>query len=253
MSEARKVAIVTAAAGAGIGAAIAERLAADGFAVVVTDAHERRSQEFAQKLGEKHGREFLGLALDVTDEAGIVSTVDTVMEKYGRVDVLVNNAGWSKIEPVAEMSLETWQRCLDVDLTGTFLGMRHTLPHMIAGQGGSIVNISSIAAYETSTEHGAAYSAAKAGVLALTRVAAAENGKHGVRVNAITPGLIYNEFLRKIYPDEFFGGYAENRSLVGRVGQPEDVANLVSFLVSDQSGYVTGEVYGVSGGVHPHG
>ena len=117
----------------------------------------------------------------------------------------------------------------------------------------SLLNIGSIAAYETSTEHGAAYSAAKAGVLALTRVAAAENGRHGIRVNAVTPGLIYNDFLRKIYPDEFFDGYAESRSLVGRVGQPEDVASLVAFLVSDQAGYVTGEVYGVSGGVYPHG
>ena len=171
----------------------------------------------------------------------------------GRIDVLVNNAGWSKIEPVSEMSLETWRRCLDVDLTGTFLCMRHALPHMIRAGRGAVVNISSIAAYETSTEHGAAYSAAKAGVNALTRVAAAENGRHGIRVNAIAPGLIYNEFLRKIYPEEFFAGYAEGRSLVGRVGQPDDIAALVSFLVSDDAAYVTGEVYGASGGVYPHG
>jgi 3-oxoacyl-[acyl-carrier protein] reductase len=124
---------------------------------------------------------------------------------------------------------------------------------MIERGRGSIVNISSIAAYETSREHGAAYSAAKAGVLALTRVAAAENGQFGVRVNAITPGLIYNDFLRKIYPDEFFDGYAQDRSLVGRVGRPEDVASLVSFLASEEAGYITGEVYGISGGVYPHG
>ncbi|MGX6511681.1 SDR family NAD(P)-dependent oxidoreductase [Rhodococcus sp. SJ-2] len=248
-----KVALVTAAAGAGIGKAIAEQLATDGFDVVVTDAHERRCKEFADALSERHGRSFLAVPLDVTDENAVVTAIDTVIEQRGRLDVLVNNAGWSKIEPVAEMSLETWRRCLDVDLTGTFLCMRHALPHMIRAGGGSIVNISSIAAYETSVEHGAAYSAAKAGVLALTRVAAAENGRHGVRVNAVTPGLIYNDFLRKIYPDEFFDGYAENRSLVGRVGQPEDVANLVGFLASDKAGYVTGEVYGVSGGVFPHG
>ncbi|MGB3697740.1 MAG: SDR family NAD(P)-dependent oxidoreductase [Gordonia sp. (in: high G+C Gram-positive bacteria)] len=248
----RQVAVVTAAAGAGIGAAIAQRLAADGIDVVVTDAHERRCKEFAAKLSEQHGRDFLALPLDVTDEESIVAATETVMAEKGRLDILVNNAGWSKIEPVAEMSLETWQRCIDVDLTGTFLCMRHALPHMVAAGRGSIVNISSIAAYETSTEHGAAYSAAKAGVLALSRVAAAENGKHGIRVNAITPGLIYNDFLRKIYPDEFFNGYAENRSLVGRIGQPEDVANLVAFLSSDQAGYITGEVYGVSGGVFPH-
>jgi len=249
----RKVAVVTAAAGAGIGAAITRRLAADGFDVVVTDAHERRSKELADSLAEQHGRDFLSLPLDVTDAAGVEAALNRVAAERGRLDVLVNNAGWSKIEPVAEMSLETWQRCLDVDLTGTFLGMRYALPHMIAAGSGAVVNISSIAAYETSTEHGAAYSAAKAGVLALTRVAAAENGPHGVRVNAITPGLIYNDFLRKIYPEEFFDGYAESRSLVGRIGQPEDVANLVAFLVSDQAGYVTGEVYGVSGGVYPHG
>lgn len=249
----RKVAVVTAAAGAGIGAAISRRLAEDGFDVVVTDIHERRCKEFADALSQEHGRSFLAIPLDVTDASAVEQAMGTVVAERGRIDVLVNNAGWSKIEPVAEMSLETWQRCLAVDLTGTFLCMRHALPHMIQAGAGAVVNISSIAAYETSTEHGAAYSAAKAGVLALTRVAAAENGRHGIRVNAVTPGLIYNDFLRKIYPDEFFDGYAENRSLVGRVGQPQDVAALVSFLASDQAGYVTGEVYGVSGGVYPHG
>jgi 3-oxoacyl-[acyl-carrier protein] reductase len=248
----RKVALVTAAAGAGIGAAISRRLAADDFDVVVTDAHERRCKEFAETLSRDHGRPFLAAPLDVTDASAVEQVTDLVVAERGRIDVLINNAGWSKIEPVAEMSLETWQRCIAVDLTGTFLCMRHALPHMIEAGGGAIVNISSIAAYETSTEHGAAYSAAKAGVLALTRVAAAENGRHGIRVNAVTPGLIYNDFLRKIYPDEFFDGYAENRSLVGRIGQPDDIAALVSFLVSDQAGYLTGEVYGASGGVYPH-
>jgi 3-oxoacyl-[acyl-carrier protein] reductase len=249
----RRVAVITAAAGAGIGSAIARRLAADGFDVVVTDAHERRSKELADQLSSQHHRPFLAIPLDVTDALAVEHCMATVVAERGRLDVLVNNAGWSKIEPVAEMSLDTWQRCLDVDLTGTFLGMRHALPQMIEQKSGAVINVSSIAAYETSTEHGAAYSAAKAGVLALTRVAAAENGRHGIRVNAITPGLIYNEFLRRIYPDEFFDGYAESRSLVGRIGQPEDVASLVSFLVSDQAGYITGEVYGISGGVYPHG
>jgi 3-oxoacyl-[acyl-carrier protein] reductase len=115
------------------------------------------------------------------------------------------------------------------------------------------VNISSIAAWETSTEHGVAYSAAKAGVTALTRVAAAEVGQYGIRVNAIAPGLIYNDFLLKVYPAEFFEGYAERRSRVGRVGQPEDVAALAAFLLSDRAGYITGETYGISGGVLPHG
>ncbi|MFQ6022691.1 MAG: SDR family NAD(P)-dependent oxidoreductase [Acidiferrobacterales bacterium] len=247
-----EVAIVTAAAGAGIGSAIARQLAADGFDVVITDAHERRCGEFAKQLSEEHSREFLSMPLDVTDYDAVGAVINKVVERRGRLDVLVNNAGWSKIEPIAEMARETWARCLDVDLNGTFYCMRHALPHMIGRGSGSIVNISSIAAWETTSEHGAAYSAAKAGVMALTRVAAAENGKYGIRVNAVAPGLIYNEFLRRIYPDEFFEGYAQDRSLLGRVGQPQDVADLVSFLVSDKAGYITGEVFGVSGGVFPH-
>ncbi|MQA09048.1 MAG: SDR family oxidoreductase [Pseudonocardiaceae bacterium] len=246
------VAVVTAAAGAGIGSAVARRLASDGFDVVITDAHERRCRELADQLGTEHNRPFLSYPLDVTDSPAVEQAIRTVADERGGVDVLVNNAGWSKIEPVAEMSVDTWQRCLDVDLNGTFYAMRHALPHMIERGGGAIVNISSIAAWEASTEHGAAYAAAKAGVLALTRVAAAENGKHGIRINAVAPGLIYNDFLRKIYPDDFFAGYAEQRSRVGRVGRPEDVAGLVSYLVGPDAGYITGEVYGISGGVFPH-
>lgn len=248
----RKVAIVTAAAGAGIGSAVARRLAADGCNVVVTDAHERRAAELASKLSAKYGRDFVAHVLDVTEPEAVAEVMDRIAGELGRIDILVNNAGWSKIEPVAEMDIATWQRCLDVDLNGTFYCLRYALPHMIAGGGGAVVNVSSIAAWETSTEHGAAYSAAKAGVMALTRVAAAENGRYGIRVNAVAPGLIYNEFLRKIYPAEFFAGYAENRSVVGRIGEPDDVAALVSFLVGDEAGYITGEVYGVSGGVYPN-
>ncbi len=253
MSDApERVVMVTAAAGAGIGAAVAAELAADGWDVVVTDAHERRCGELAERLGDEHGRSFLAIPLDVTDFDAVGAAVERVVAERGRLDGLVNNAGWNKIEPVAEMDPETWRRCLDVDLTGTFNCLRNALPAMIAGGGGAVVNIASIAAWETSTEHGAAYSAAKAGVIALTRVSAAEVGRHGIRVNAIAPGLIYNDFLRKIYPDEFFDSYAERRSLVGRIGQPEDVAGLTAFLLGDRAGYITGEVYGISGGVAPH-
>jgi 3-oxoacyl-[acyl-carrier protein] reductase len=248
----RKVAIVTAAAGAGIGAAIARKLAEDGLTVVVTDAHARRAAEFAEKLAGDFARPFKSFALDVTNFDGVARVMEEIVTAYGRIDVLVNNAGWSKIEPVSEMSRETWLKCIDVDLNGTFNCMRHALPHMISRKSGAVINISSIAAWEATAEHGGAYSAAKAGVNALTRVAAAENGRHGIRVNAIAPGLIYNEFLRKIYPEEFFQGYTENRSKVGRVGEPKDVAELASFLASDKATYVTGEVYGVSGGVFPH-
>ena len=253
MATKRRVALVTAAAGAGIGAAVARRLAHDGLDVVVTDAHQRRCQEFADALSGEVNREISAYHLDVTDHDQVRAVMSEVAAAKGGLDVLVNNAGWSRIEPVAEMSLETWQRCLDVDLTGTFVCMRHALPAMIDGGGGSIINISSIAAWEMSTEHGAAYSAAKAGVLALTRVAAAENGAHGVRVNAVAPGLIYNDFLRRIYPEEFFDDYLSRKAVLDRIGRPEDVAGMVSFLASDEASYVTGEVFTVSGGVSARG
>ncbi len=248
----QKIALVTAAAGVGIGSAIARQLARDGMTVVLTDAHERRCLEYAEKMAADTGSEVIGLALDVTDARRVETVMNEVAERFGRLDVLVNNAGFNKIEPVSEMALETWHRSLDIDLNGTFYCMRFALPHMIKQGSGNIINISSIGAWECSVEHGSAYAAAKAGVMALTRVAAAENGKHGIRVNAVAPGLIYNEFLRKIYPQEFFDGYAQNRSYVGRVGEPQDVADLVSFLASDKAGYITGETYGVSGGVFPH-
>lgn len=247
-----KVAIVTAAAGAGIGAAISRQLVADGMRVIVTDLHEGRMARLSEELSRAAGTECPWYKLDVSDHAAVESVFDDVAARYDRIDVLINNAGWSKIEPVSEMSLDTWQKCVDIDLTGTFSCIRFALPHMIRARSGSIINLSSISAWEMTAEHGAAYSAAKAGVMALTRVAAAENGKYGVRVNAIAPGLIYNEFLRRIYPDEFFSGYLEKKAVLDRLGQPQDVANLASFLASDKAGYITGEVYGVSGGVHPH-
>lgn len=247
----RPVAIVTAAAGAGIGSAVARTLAAEGWDVVITDAHEQRSESLAEELGSKHGRGFLSLPLDVTDFEAVGEVVDRVVKDRGGVDGLVNNAGWNVISPIAEMDPAEWRKCLDVDLTGTFNCLRQVLPRMIERGRGSVVNMSSIAAWEMTDEHGGAYSAAKAGVLALTRVAAAEVGRSGVRVNAIAPGLIYNDFLRKIYPEEFFDSYVERRSLVGRVGQPDDVAALTAFLLSDKAGYITGETYGVSGGVAP--
>ena len=248
----KKVAIVTAAAGAGIGSAVARQLAADGMQVVITDLHEGRMAKLSEDLSQIAGCECPCYKLDVSDHAAVGTVFEAVAARFGRIDVLVNNAGWSKIEPVAEMSLETWKKCLDIDLTGTFSCMRFALPHMITAKSGAIVNISSISGWEMSTEHGAAYSAAKAGVMALTRVAAAENGKHGIRVNAIAPGLIYNDFLRRIYPGEFFDSYLAKKAVLNRLGQPEDIAYLASFLVSDKAGYITGETYGVSGGVHPH-
>ena len=179
--EERKVAIVTAAAGAGIGGAVARRLADDGMTVVVTDAHERRTHEVAEQLSAAHGRDMPGVVLDVTDPAAVEDVMRDVHERLGRIDVLVNNAGWAKLETVAEMDLENWRHSIDVDLNGTFYCMRYALPYMIERRSGSVVNVSSTAAWDPDVHHGA-YAAAKAGVCALTRVAASEVGPHGIRV-----------------------------------------------------------------------
>lgn len=248
----RPVAVVTAAAGAGIGSAVARRLAADGYDVAVTDKHGPRCHKVAEELAELHGRPFSAWELDVSDPQAVRTVFDGIRAEHGRIDVLVNNAGFSVSAPVVDLSVDDWTRCVDIDLNGTFYCMKAALSAMIEQGAGNIVNLSSTAAWESIPDHGSAYSAAKAGILALTRVAASEVGRHGIRVNAIAPGLIYNEFLRKIYPDEFFEGFVERRTFLGRLGQPEDIANMVAFLVSDQASYVTGEVYGVSGGTAPH-
>lgn len=247
----RKVALVTASAGVGIGSAVAHRLASDGYDVVISDAHERRCKETADEFAREYGREFAAMPLDVSDHAAVAAVFNEIRTSFGRLDVLVNNAGWSKIERIVDMDVETWQRCVDIDLNGTFYCLQQGMRLMGDGDGGSIINLASIAAWEMTDEHGAAYSAAKAGINALTRVAAYEGGPLGIRVNAVAPGLIYNDFLRKVYPDEFFDNYATDRSRVGRIGQPADVSALIAFLVSEEAGYITGETYGISGGVAP--
>ena len=244
-----QVAIVTAAAGAGIGQAIARRFAEEGAQVLLSDAHARRVQEMAAAMSKDYGREFIGLEVDVTNVAQVQGMVQTALDRYGQVDILVNNAGINRLEPVWEMSDETWNLVIGVNLTGTFHCTRAVLPHMIERKRGAIVSLSSIVGWVGSDEGEAHYCAAKAGVAAFTRAVAAEVGRYGVRINAIAPGLIYNPFLDRIYPPEFFQRMAA-RTPLGRVGEPADIANLATFLASDQSSYITGEVFCISGGMY---
>jgi 3-oxoacyl-[acyl-carrier protein] reductase len=244
-----RVAIVTAAAGAGIGQAIARRFAEEGAQVLLTDAHARRVQEVAAAMSKDYGREFMGLEVDVTNVGQVQGMVQTALDRYGQVDILVNNAGINRLEPVWEMSDETWNLVIGVNLTGTFHCTRAVLPHMIERKRGAIISLSSIVGWVGSDEGEAHYCAAKAGVAAFTRAVAAEVGRYGIRINAIAPGLVYNPFLERIYPPEFFERIAQ-RTPLGRVGEPADIANLATFLASDQSSYITGEVFCISGGMY---
>lgn len=246
-----QVAIVTAAAGAGIGQAIVRRFAAEGAHVVISDAHAKRPLALAEELSREHGREFLGLQVDATNKAQVEQMVQRTLDKYGRVDILVNNAGINKLEPAWEMSEETWDFVIRTNLYSTFYCTRAVLPHMVQRRSGKIVSLASVAGWIGSNDGEAHYCAAKAAVMGYTRAVAAEVGKYGIRVNAIAPGLIYNEFLRRIYPDEMFKS-VEKRTPLGRVGKPEDIANLALFLVSDESSFISGEVMCCSGGLYMH-
>jgi 3-oxoacyl-[acyl-carrier protein] reductase len=242
-----RVAIVTAAAGAGIGQAVAKRFAEEGAQVVVSDAHARRVQELAERMRKDYGREFAAFEVDVTRRDQVETMVRATVERFGQIDVLFNNAGINKLQPVWEMDDETWHLVLNVCLTGTFYVTRAVLPHMIKQKRGAIVSMASVAGWMASEAGQAHYCAAKAGVMAFTRAVAAECGKHGVRANAIAPGVIYNEFLNRIYPPGYFEA-RRAQAFLGRLGEPTDVASLALFLASDDSAYITGEVFCISGG-----
>ncbi len=246
-----RAAIVTAAAGAGIGQAVARIFLEEGAQVLVTDAHARRVQELAEQLSREFARDVPAMEVDVRNVEQVAAMVAAARERFGRVDILFNNAGINKLSPVWEMDDETWRLVIDVNLTGTFNCTRAVLPVMIEQNRGAIVNMSSGAGWIGSRDGESHYCAAKAGVMAFTRAVAAEVGRHGIRVNAIAPGLIYNEFLSRIYPPEFFER-AKRGIPLGRVGEPRDVARLALFLASDLSGYITGEVHSISGGAIMH-
>ena len=248
-----KIALVTAAGGAGMGQAIARRFIQEGAKVVVTDSHERRVKEVASELSSEIDDEVLGLKLDVRSQDDVNSCVEQTLSTHGTIDILYNNAGINKISPIWELSDEDWTLILDVCLTGTFRLTRAVLPSMIKQKSGAIINVSSIAGWRSDATSGgqSAYAAAKAGVMGLTRSTAAEVGEHGIRANAIAPGLIYNQFLERIYDKSWFE-MQEQQNLVGRIGQSDDVASLAVFLASDDSSFITGEVMCISGGRYMH-
>ncbi|HEY2833351.1 MAG TPA: SDR family oxidoreductase [Sporichthyaceae bacterium] len=244
-----RVALITAAAGAGIGAATARVLAAAGADVVITDLDAKRTAKVAEAITEATGRKVLGRPLNVTDEAGVTAVVSEVLGAFGRIDILVNNAGTSEPAALWETSIESWRRVMDVCLTGHFLLMRAVLPHMISRGSGSIINIASIEAWTDVIPDNVAYQSAKAGVLGLTRAAAAQVGRYGVRVNGVAPGLVPNPFLARMIPAEDLQRLHERQPLPITI-DPEDIANAVLFLAADTGRSITGEIINVSGGAY---
>jgi 3-oxoacyl-[acyl-carrier protein] reductase len=241
-----KVVVVTAAAGAGIGAALARRALEEGArALVFSDTHERRLAEAEEALAKEFGADRVASAVcDVTNEEDVAALLDRA-ERFGGVDVMVNNAGLGGTVSVLEMTDEQWTRVLDITLTGTMRCVRAASRRMVAaGRVGVIVNNASVIGWRAQ-EGQAHYAAAKAGVMALTRCAAIDLAPHGIRVNAVSPSLAMHPFLEKVTSPELLEQLKAGEAF-NRAAEPWEVANVMVFLASDYSSYMTGEVVSVS-------
>ncbi|MCX4637340.1 SDR family oxidoreductase [Streptomyces sp. RPA4-5] len=241
-----RTAVITAAAGAGIGGATARRFLEEGARIVIGDAHERRLKESAAALAAEFGvGKVAALPCDVTDEGQVNALLELAEEQHGRLDIVVNNAGLGGTADLVEMTDEQWSKVLDVTLNGTFRCTRAALRRMQAtGAGGVIVNNASVVGWRAQRGQ-AHYAAAKAGVMALTRCAAMEAAAFGVRVNAVSPSLALHPHLVKVTTPELLAELTE-REAFGRHAEPWEVANVIVFLAGDYASYMTGETVSVS-------
>lgn len=246
-----RVALLTAAAGAGIGHATARMMAKEGAKIVVTDIHPERPRAVAQAIQNEFGVETLGLPCDVTKREEIEKVIDVTMETFGRLDILFNNAGTNRPSQIRDMTDEDWEKVISTCLTGTFYACRAVLPIMMERNFGRIVNVASTAAFRGLAGGHAHYAAAKAGVLAFTRCLAMEAAPYYITANAIAPSFIYNEFIPKLYPQDEIDRMSRDIPYP-RKGTPEDVANTALFLVSDDGEYITGQTICVTGGSWMH-
>jgi len=236
--------LVTAAAGTGIGFAAARRCVEEGARVAISDRHERRLGEAADQLAEISGERPLTAVCDVTSQAHVQNLFDTVIAAFGHLDVAVNNAGLGGDTHLTEMTDEQWATVLDVTLTGTFRCTRAALRHMVPRGSGVVVNNASVIGWRAQAGQ-AHYAAAKAGVMALTRCAAIEAAPAGVRVNAVAPSIAMHPFLARVSSEELLAELSA-REAFGRAAEPWEVADVIVFLASDYSSYMTGEIVSVS-------
>jgi 3-oxoacyl-[acyl-carrier protein] reductase len=241
-----KSVLVTAAAGAGIGFAVAKRAAEEGCrALMISDVHERRLNEAVATIkGETGSTQVFSQLCDVSQQPQVDALVAAAETLLGGTDVLVNNAGLGGSRRIVDMKDDEWARVIDISLTGTFRMLRAMLPHMQQRGRGVIVNNASVLGWRAQAEQ-AHYAAAKAGVMALTRCAALEAAEFGVRVNAVAPSIAIHAFLKKSASEELLDELA-GKEAFGRGAEPWEVANVMVFLASDYSSYMTGEVVSVS-------
>lgn len=242
-----KTVLVTAAAGAGIGFAVATRAVEEGArAVVISDIHEKRLQSAVEKLQSETGlAEVYGRIANVAAEEDVQGLIAFAEDKLGGVDILINNAGLGTTRSLVDMEDEEWHRVIDVTLNGTMRMTRHMLRVMRdRGRGGVIVNNASVLGWRAQKEQ-SHYAAAKAGVMALTRCAALEAVEFDVRINAVAPSIVLHPMLRKSASEELLREL-ESKEAYGRAAEAWEVANVMVFLASDYSSYMTGEVVSVS-------
>ena len=237
--------VVTAAAGAGIGSAVARRALIEGASVLISDIHERRLSSACDWLEADTGSRPAAARCDVTSEGDVQALMDSAVDLLGGIDVMMNNAGLGGSVRLVDMTDEQWSAVLSVTLDGTMRCTRAALRRMIdQGAGGAIVNNASVSGWRAQTEQ-AHYAAAKAGVMALTRCAALEAAEHGIRVNCVAPSLAWHPFLAKTTDEALLADLAQEEAF-GRPAEPWEVANVMVFLASDLAGYMTGEVVSVS-------
>jgi 3-oxoacyl-[acyl-carrier protein] reductase len=242
-----KVALLTAAAGAGIGQATARVMAREGATVVVTDAHRERAITAAEAIAGEFGGATLGIECDVTRKDHVEEAVAKAHSRFGRIDILFNNAGTNRPGQVVDLTDEDWELVINVSLRGTFYACRAVLPIMMEQRFGRIINVTSTAAFMGLKAGHAHYAAAKAGVTAFTRCLAMEGAEHYITANTIAPSFIYNEFIPQLYPrEEIERMYA--MIPYPRKGVPEDVAYAALYLASDEGEYITGQTICVTGG-----
>jgi NAD(P)-dependent dehydrogenase (short-subunit alcohol dehydrogenase family) len=249
-----KVAIVTGGAG-GIGSATARALAREGASVAVVDIDPGGAARVAEEITGAGGQA-LAVATDLSSESDVVAAVEAVVGHFGRLDVLHNNAALTDSDflnrdtPVTGLDLDVWNRTLAVNLTSQMLTCKHAIPEMVRHGGGSIINMSSGASLKGDRTR-TAYGVSKAGVNTLTMYVASSHGKQNIRVNTIVPGLIITDAVRAHLNDEILAGLSR-AILTTHLGEPDDIANTVLFLASEESKYITGQMFLVDGGMSAH-